>query len=634
MGRGKGWKSGKSRKGGDQKDTVEKVTPRGAVTALRSVAGLAWRAAPGALVALTLLTGGTAAAPVATAWLTRLVLDRLVGSGIPAVLALAVGLAAVGLAAALLPSAAQYVRGRLNRAVGLRTLDRLYAAVNSFGGLARFEDPVFQDRLRMAQSSGTQAPALLVGGGLRIAGGVLTAAGFFGALLVVSPLMTVVVVVAAFPALLAQLALSRRQAAGMWVISSAYRREFFYERLLSSLEAAKEVRLFGIGDFLRDRMLGERRGADAERHRQEGREFAVQGALAALSAAVAGAGLIWAVLAAGRGTLSVGDVSMFVAAVVGVQGALSSLVESLADGHQQLLMFGHYTAVIDAEPDLPPPAARRPVPLPELRMGIELRDVWFRYDADQPWVLRGVNLFIRRGEAVGLVGQNGAGKSTLVKLLCRFYDPTRGSVLWDGVDIRDVPVTELRRRLSAVFQDYMSYELTAAENIAVGDLAALDDPGRIGAAALGAGVHDVLAGLPQGYDTMLSRLFFSNGDKDDPKTGVLLSGGQWQRVALARAFLSAEQDLLILDEPSSGLDAEAEHDIHTRLRERRAGRTSLLISHRLGTLRDADRIVVFENGRIAEIGDHATLLAQGGTYARLFTLQATGYRQDPAGITL
>ncbi|MFI0793620.1 ABC transporter ATP-binding protein [Micromonospora rubida] len=348
-----------------------------------------------------------------------------------------------------------------------------------------------------------------------------------------------------------------------------------------------------------------------------------QGGLSLLSATLAGAGLVWAATAALSGRLSIGDVAIFVAAVAGTQGSLAGAVRNLSVIHEALLMFGHYRAVIATPPDLPVPADPRPVP--PLRRGIEFRDVWFRYGDDQPWILRGVDLTIGFGTAAALVGENGAGKSTMVKLLCRLYDPTRGRVLWDGVDLREFDPASLRERMSTVFQDYTCYDLSARENIALGDLSAIDDQPRLTAAARRAGAHDAVSRLPKGYDTLLSRMF-RDPDADDPKGGVLLSGGQWQRLALARAFLRDQRDLLILDEPSSGLDAEAEYEIHARLRAHRQGQTSLLISHRLGTLRDASQIAVLDGGRITELGDHQELLAAGGTYARLFALQSTGYR--------
>ena len=254
--------------------------------------------------------------------------------------------------------------------------------------------------------------------------------------------------------------------------------------------------------------------------------------------------------------------------------------------------------------------------------------MWFRYGPDQPWVLRGVSMFLPPGEAIALVGHNGAGKSTVVKLLCRFYDPDRGRILWDGTDLRDFDPGELRDRMSVVFQDYMTYELSAAENIAVGDISLADDAPALAAAAGKSGMHDTIAALPKGY-----RTFFDLADRENPETGVLLSGGQWQRLALARAFLRGDRDLVILDEPSSGLDAEAEHEIHSTLRGRRRGHATLLISHRLNTVREADHIVVLVGGVVAEQGDHATLMACRGTYARLFALQAKGFAAEAAPAT-
>jgi ATP-binding cassette subfamily B protein len=235
---------------------------------------------------------------------------------------------------------------------------------------------------------------------------------------------------------------------------------------------------------------------------------------------------------------------------------------------------------------------------------------------------------------VALVGLNGAGKSTIVKLLCRFYDPERGEISWDGVDLRDMDPAALRRRIGVVFQDFMSYDMTAAENIGVGDLDRIGDRAAVTAAARRAGAHDSVARLPRGYDTPVSRtfLFGANGGED---AGVTLSGGQWQRVALARALLRDQVDLVVLDEPSSGLDPDAEYAVHATLAEHRAGRTSVLISHRLNTVRDAEQIVVLRDGVVVERGSHDDLLRGDGGYARLFRLQARGYAAtEPAGARL
>jgi ATP-binding cassette subfamily B protein len=410
--------------------------------------------------------------------------------------------------------------------------------------------------------------------------------------------------------------------------SHAERRRYFYASLVSSLAAAKEIRLFGLGLFFRERMLRELRAIQRAGQLVDRREAVVYSLLAALSAMVAGAGLWWAVSAAARGRLTVGDVSLFVAALEAAGAALTQIISGAAMAYQTVLTFRSYTAIVAEGPDLALPAD--PAPVRALRGGIEFDDVWFRYGHDLPWILRGVSFSVPCGQAVAVVGHNGAGKSTLVKLLCRFYDPDRGRILWDGVDLRDMDVAALRERISAVFQDYMDYELSAAENIAVGDLTLGQHPEALAAAARQAGIHGTLTALPKGYDTLLTRTYADLADKEDPQTGVLLSGGQWQRVALARAFLRGGRDLVILDEPSSGLDAEAEHEIHRGLRAHRHGRTSVLISHRLNAIRDADHIVVLVDGTIAEQGDHRALMARCGTYARLFSIQAKGFADDTA----
>ncbi|WP_232665272.1 ABC transporter ATP-binding protein [Pseudonocardia sp. TRM90224] len=589
---------------------------------------MAFTAAPVKLVVQIVLSVGTATLPVLVAWLTKLVVDTLTDRPptIEPLLWLAGGLMGAGLLLALLPRIGGFLDLETGRAIAMMTQERLYTAVGRMQGMARFEDPAFRDRLRMAQQGGGQSPGEMLSSSMSIASGVVTAVGFLGSLLIISPMMAGIVTAAAVPALIAQLRLSRRRMGMMWTIGPAERREFFFGILLADQQAAKEIRLFGAARFLRDKMLAARRSADAERRKMDIRDLLTQGGLSTLSAAVSGGGLVWAVMLAYAGSITAGDVLMLVAAVTGVQGALSTLTMAVSGLHHQLLLFGHYLAVVWSEPDLP--VAAKPLPVAELRKGIELRDVWFRYSDDQPWVLAGVDLFIPAGQAVALVGRNGAGKSTLVKLLCRFYDPTRGQILWDGVDLKEMELTALRDRIGAVFQDFMEYDLTVAENIAIGDIDALEDRPRIVAAAERGGIAEKIDTFPSGYDSMLSRIFTSEAERDDPENGVLLSGGQWQRLALARAFLRDRRDLLILDEPSSGLDAVAEHEVHTSLREHRHGWTSVLISHRLGAVRAADQLIVLSDGVIVEQGTHDELMASGGTYAELFRLQAAGYQDD------
>ncbi|MFG1945743.1 ABC transporter ATP-binding protein [Nonomuraea sp. NPDC048826] len=588
-------------------------------------------AAPGCSILLLVLTLVEGVLPAIAAWGVKLLLDEVaLGTGASAerVVTATTMIVLCGLLLGVRGSVNSLVTSRLRRAVGLLARDRLLRRVNAYPGIAPFEDPDRLNRLKLAEQSGEQIPEELPGAIMATLRGVVMAAGFVTALLIVWPPVVALLLAAAVPTIFLRLLQGRRRAQLDERVTPLMRRLWFFQTLLTDARAAKEVRLFGLQSHLHGRTLGELRRAHAAEARLDRRELRTELLLEVMGAAVAAGGAVAAAYLAISGRISIGDVSVFLAAVGGVHTAIGSAADASAAAYRGLLLFSHYQDLVD-EPE-PEPERPEAGVLP-LRRGIELRDVWFRYGDDQAWVLRGVDLVIPYGAAVALVGRNGAGKSTLVKLLCRFYEPTIGAIFWDGVDLRSMPVDELRARIGAVFQDFMTYDLTAAENIGLGRLALRDDRAAIRAAAGSAGIDAALAALPGGYDTLLSRVY--EPDDLDGASG-LLSGGQWQRLALARAFLRADADLMILDEPSAGLDAEAEHQIHQRLAQLRSGRTSVLISHRLCAARDADTIVVLDQGQVIEQGGHGDLMAADGTYARLFRLQADAYRRpDEVAVT-
>ena len=585
--------------------------------------GLGWRASPpcsAARIALTVLAA--VATPVA-AWIGKLLVDELAlgrDGSLSRVTTLAVAGAVLAVTVVMIGHLLTYVTVRHQAAITVRAEGDLFQRVCSFVGLRYFEDPDFQDRLMLAEQSASDAPGAVAGvvqSGIRSG---ISLAGFLAIIASVWPAMAALLLAAAIPGLLAEARLARRHVRASQEMSALDRRRFFYRSMLTDDRAAKEVRLFGLGSFFRTRQVDALRRSQRLMVGLAGRTAVVQSLLNLLGGLLSGFGIIVVARRVMSGELTPGDVLLFMAAIGGVQTALSDLVTGIGEASRALRLFGCFDDVMRTPPDLPAgPGAAGP-----LRNGVRFEDVWFRYDERGPWVLRGVTFELPAGTSTGLVGVNGAGKSTIVKLLCRFYDPGRGRILWDGTDLRDLDPDALRLRMAATFQDFMTYDLSVGENIGVGDLTQADDPAAIRRSARQADIDDAITRFPRGYRTMLSRVFF---EEEEREPGVTLSGGQWQRVALARSLLRAEADLLILDEPSSGLDAEAEYRVHQTLREFRQGRTSLLISHRLGSLRAADHIVVVDGGVVAEQGSHDELMLLDGTYRRLFTTQARGYAE-------
>jgi ATP-binding cassette subfamily B protein len=422
-----------------------------------------------------------------------------------------------------------------------------------------------------------------------------------------------VVGIAVLPQLYAQLKLSHQRVGLAVGNSPRERRASYYGHVLSGVQFAKEVRLFNLAEFFLQAFRRTFQEISQVQRQQQARELRWQVALAGLTSLVASGAFVLVMFRAFAGELSLGDVTLYTSAVASIQGALTSIILALSTLNEGILFFRRYTELLA----LPQPLslASSPPPVPRLTSSIELRNVSFRYSEQHPWILRDVSLFIPAGQCMALVGLNGSGKTTLVKLITRLYDPSEGQILWDGIDIRAFAPQDLRRHCSTIFQDFTRYDLTAHENVGLGDVTRLEESAYVCQAAIQAGIHDTITSLPNGYQTTLSRWLAGNGP------GVDLSGGEWQKIALAR-MLTRQVDLMILDEPSASLDAEAEYDLYHHFVELVGGQTSLLISHRFSTVRLADQIAVLDEGRITECGAHDELLMRGGRYAALYRMQA------------
>jgi ATP-binding cassette, subfamily B, bacterial len=557
--------------------------------------------------------------PLAALWITKLIIDGIVLAVSrhqpvkPLLWWLVAAEFAIAIFGSILGRTIDYVDALLadkyTRHISIRVMK--HAAELD---LMAYEDPVFYDRLERARVQATDRLGMIQSIG-RLVQQVITAASLSVSILVFSPWLLLLLIAGILPAFLGEshfaflgYARNFRQ--------TPVRRELDYLRVLGgSREAAKELKLFGLKDFLIGRFtrLSDqiyRENVDLARRRLIAGSFlSMIGTAGYYSAYVY---VIWRTV---TGSLSIGTLTFLTGAIVQASGNIQQIFSSLSSIADQALFLTDLLAFFEMQPTIRSKPHALPAPRPIVR-GFEFRNVSFRYPGTSRLVLNSLDFHLRAGERVALIGKNGEGKTTLVKVMTRLYDPVEGQVLLDGVDLREYKLEDLYREIGVIFQDFMRYEMTARENIAVGRIDEINNLPLLKTAADKSMADEVIERLPRDYEQMLGRRF---------ENGVDLSGGEWQKIALARAYLRDAQ-VLILDEPTAALDARSEFEVFQRFAELTAGKSALFISHRFSTVRMADRIVVLENGKIAEDGNHEGLLNLGGRYAEMFEMQAASYR--------
>ena len=585
---------------------------------LRQGMALAWTASPGTLVKYSLLGIVSSAMPPITVYLGSTLVNRIAEARLHSIrfsdmLPIVLGLWLATSAQRAIGAYSGYGRNLFVRRVQLEAERRLLAQASRLD-LGHFDNSDWHDRLARAKRDISWRPGDLTWSVLGLSGNIVTI------VLMASLLASLhyVLVILALAGAVLSLILERR------VTSRLY--EYFYKEtpeerereyvgdLLVQPRTTKEIRAYVLADYL----LGRHQNMSEALFKQREEMYRSGTRISILSGLVTGTALalayVFVALRGAAGTIDPGGVVLVIGAFTSVSGTLANISSTFVSVDQHTTFLDDYFSFLAIDPLIPIPTS--PVPLPAVIDSIDFDNITFTYPGGGEPAVDGLDLHIRGGELVALVGENGVGKSTLVKLLLRFYDPDRGAVRVGGVDLKNVHPEELRSRIGVLFQDYANYELTVRDNVVMGRPNAATDDQRVMEALRRSRSEWLVKKMPSGLDSKVGRLFEGGHD---------LSGGEWQRLALAR-IMYRNADIWILDEPTSSLDPEAEAAIFAELKENLRGRIGIVISHRFSTVRIADRIAVIANGRVAEFGTHDELLHSGGRYAQLFEIQAAGYR--------
>ncbi|WP_427160271.1 ABC transporter ATP-binding protein [Aliinostoc sp. HNIBRCY26] len=582
---------------------------------------LVWKAAPQEIAVLMVVILVQGFLPAVSVWITKLVIDTVATElssgkalGWEILLPLVAGWVGALLIQTLLDPWRTALQGNVNDKLTAHLSLMLMRKADTLPDLSRFEDAQFYDELQLLQEQVSYQPLNLLENLVELGRSLVTVVVMVGLLIPLAFWIPLIIAIATVP----QVVVSAQYGKAIWLTlfenSPQARRMRYYTSVMLTDTYAKETRLFQLGEFFIERYLQAFGSLHNSMRHLRGQQAFWSSSLAVLSTLGNGFAFYWVVKQAFQGEFSPGSVLLFVQSLTYFQQNLAAFVGNGLELWENVLYMQQFFNFLDSASPmlLTVPGERTPNPI---LTGITFENVYFRYPDAQAWAVKNISFTLHPGETVAIVGENGAGKTTIIKLLTRLYDPTQGRILVDGVDLKHLNLQEWRQQIAGVFQDFGRYALTLGENIALSNLQALENRDLLRFAIEKADIIQLITQFPTGEDTPLGKQF----------SGTELSGGQWQKLALARAFVRQQAQILLLDEPTAALDPRSEYELYQRFVELAQGKTTILITHRLASVRMAQRILVLKAGQLIEDGTHQELLSHSGEYTTLWNMQIRQY---------